>query len=233
MAKLTLEGQTLTVTEDDQPSRKVSLPLDALRLVFLLVPAGHSLADSDAERSFIDLDALTQDEYSDLVARLSSEPDAELRLFLEDYVGRYASISLQDVHESGVDLLAELGQHRSARRDKLANWSRNPPGLIITGAKGDNVTLNIDGVRAGSHGFVAWDDLARVDVRSGSADTPSTYRFVPHRGGVKAFSVRIPRGKSTLFAAEFTFWRALAQRHAENPHGRAGIAPTSIMTESA
>lgn len=226
MAKLTLEESTLTITEDGEPPKTISLQLDALRLVFLLVPAGHSLADDGAERSFVDLDALSCDELDSLIANLS--PDDGSRVFLEDYVGRYASVSLKDAAESEVDLLVQLREHRRSRREKLADWSRNAPGLIITGVKGDHVTLNLDGVRAGGRGFVAWEDLDRVVVGGRARERLSTYRFVPNRGRAKAFSVRMPRGKATLFAAEFAFWRALAQRQAENPWGRAGVAPAGM-----
>ncbi len=231
MARLTLEGRTLTICEDGQPPKTISLHLDALRLVFLLVPAGHSLANEGAERSVVDLDALSHDDLTSLLARLA--PADGSRLFLEDYMGRYVSVSLQDAAESGVDLLAELATHRRTRRDKLADWSRNAPGLIITGAQGDHVTLNLDGVRAGVHGFVSWADLHHVDVTGGASERLSTYRFVPIRGRAKAFSVRMPRGKATLFAAEFAFWRELARRQAESPWGRAGVAPAGMAPRPA
>ncbi len=226
MAKLNCEEGRLTIIEEGQPAKTLSLQLDALRVVFLLVPAGHPLAEDGAERSFVDLDAFTADELAKLVTHLSPEDGS--RLFLEDYVGRYASISLQDAAESGVDLLAELAEHRQSRRAKLADWSRNAPGLIITGAQGDHVTLNLDGVRGSAGRFLAWKDLARVDVRGEAAAHVSKYRFVPHRGPSRAFSVSIPRGKATLFAAEFAFWRSLAERQAENPWGRAGVAPAGV-----
>ncbi|HPL28953.1 MAG TPA: hypothetical protein PLG21_12960, partial [Anaerolineae bacterium] len=205
MAKLSLEESVLTITADSPTPKPASLRLDALRLVFLVVPAGHSLGGSISQRTFVDLDELGSSEYACLTERIAAAPLDGLALFLNDYMGRYATITLQDATESGLDLLAELRAQRDARRKRLAEWSRNAPGLIISGVEGDQATFNLDGVRAGARCFVAWEDVERLDMRAGSVGQPNVYRFVAKPGRGEAFSVRMPQPKADHFRAEYAF----------------------------
>jgi hypothetical protein len=193
-------------------------------MVFLFMPCSHDcpFAEPTAGYNVVNLEELSGDDLSALLEQLSDlEVDAgEAKLFLEDYAGRYALVTLQDIRESQVDLLPQLAGNRGARRDKLTDWARNAPALLFTGARGDMVAFDVRGVRIGAR-FVAWADLNSVQLHAGSSDDPSAYHLIPQRGSSSdALVVRIPGPKAELFIAECTFWRSLAGRRAESAECR-------------
>lgn len=222
MVKLALEENVLHIQEDTPPAKQISLRLDALRLVILFVPPRFKGpgVETTAQQSLVDLERPSDQDLPALLEQLSTRGAGlgETRLFLEDYRGQYASISLQDAQANGIDLLAELSRYRQVRREKLAGWARNSPGLIITGAQGDRITLNPVGARLGAADSVAWADLDRIEIKARSAEKLSAYHFIPRQEqGSQTFSVRMPEEKAALFTAECTFWRSLAGRELPRP----------------
>lgn len=221
MPKLTLENGALAVTRDASP-RNVAMPLDALRIASLFVPQEWDcpLAETSARQgNQIDLNFILSAEQAQLaewLAELDSDGAAQVLFFLEDYTGRYVTITLQDIRESEIDLLQELGERRRARRDKLADWSRNVPDLIVTGLDGDMVIFGPAGIRLGPDRFLLWEDVEGLEDREAPTGDSTTYRFVPRQGCPDSFTVRIPKRKARLFAAEYAFWRSLAARHAQS-----------------
>lgn len=221
MAKLKLEESKLHVTEGITSAAKVSLPLDALRVVSLSMPERYNspFAEKAADRNYVDLEELSDEELAELTGRLSTRRMgiSRFKLFLEDYSGHYASVSLKDIRDGRVNLFEELANHRKTRREKLASWTRNVPGLIVTGVDGDMATFDLQGVRSGADQFIAWEDLDRLEVRPVKKRDLSAYHFYARRGsGRKKFVVRVPSGKAELFLAEYAFWRSLAQRRAQS-----------------
>jgi hypothetical protein len=220
MARLTLEEGTLQVTRDS-PLKPVSLRLDALRLVSLFLPGNLNWqhAETAADCGLIDLNEIDSADLAQLVEELATvegEDAAGIRLFLEDYSGRYVTLTLPEIRESEVDLLQELAEHRRARRDRLAGWTRNVPGLIVTGLEGDMATFDLEGIRTGPDRFLSWEDLAGLEIREGAPEGPADYRLIPRRGHGARHVVRIPRRKAQLFLAEFAFWRSLAAQRAQH-----------------
>jgi hypothetical protein len=224
MAKLVLEEGTLHVTEGITSAPKVSLPLDALRIVALFMPGRYSspFAERAADRNYINLDELSTEELAELTGRLSSRRMGISRfmLFMEDYSGHYASVSLKDMRDGEVDLFAELANHRKDREEKLGHWTRNVPGLIVTGVDGEMATFDLQGIRASTEEFIPWQNLDRLEVRLLKRQDLSAYHFYARRGsGSRKFVVRIPNTKTQLFLAEYTFWRSLARQRAQKLAG--------------
>jgi len=222
MVNLTLEGDRLHIAERSEADPAVSLRLDCLRIVFLFAPetCDWRFVQPAAGRGLTNLEQLSQEDLSDLTGKASAlGADAgEFSLFLEDYCGRSASISVADIGESGIDVLGELSRHREARRARLVDWTRGSPGLILTGALGDRVTLDAKGVRAGDIEFMPWRDLDRIEMESEPAEDLNDYHFFPRPGSTSSeFSVRMPGRKAAFFAAEYTFWRSLGVRQAPGP----------------
>jgi len=230
MISLTLQDGKLLVTLGPEPTRTVALPLNTLRKVFLFMPEkyGWYCAQTTASPRCANLDDLSDDELADLLAKLAAlkAGRGKFSLLLEDYIGRCAILSLADIDESGIDLLAELGQHRRERRQKVADWTRHGPGLIMTGALGDHATLGPQGVRANTGPFMAWTELDRVEVQPDSEAELSAYRFVPKPGSASPeFSVRMGAKKAEPFMSEYTFWHSLALRQEERGAQDAGLRP--------
>lgn len=223
MAKLTLEEATLLIEQCPESSDTVSLSFTALRLMFLFLPPEHSLCiGGDAGPGIVDLEAITDDGWAEFTAQLHAleAKGASCTLFLMDYAGRYASISLEDIRDSGIALLEEVHRYRGERWGKLADWSKNMPSLIVVGLGGDKVTFGLDGVRASADQFLAWEGLERLDVRKGPAEE-YTYCFITKQGVCgDGFSGRIPATKARVLLAECAFWRTLARRQAEDPQWR-------------
>lgn len=229
MAKLTLEEATLHIEKCPEPPATVTLSLTALRLVSLFMPPEDSLRlGGDADLGLVDLETVTDEGLAEFVAHVATleAEGAPCALFLEDYAGRYASISIQDIRDSGIALFEEIHRYRGQRRAKLASWAKSMLGLVVTGLQGDMVTFDLEGVRASSCQFLAWKDLDRIDVHSGPAEE-STYRFIPREGvPAEGFSGRIPARKARLLMAEHAFWRSLSRRQTEDPLWRASFATT-------
>ncbi len=220
MAKLMLDENTptLIITRTLAP-KKVSLRLDALRIVLLFMPGDRDwrYAQTTAHHALIDLNILAAADMAVLREELAEvEEAAEIKLFLEDYAGHYATLTLQDIRESEIDLLQELAEHRRARRDRLAGWTRNVPTLIITGFDGDMATFDSEGIRVGPDSFLPWAELDQVTIQSGPEDGVAAYHLVPRQGLQSEYVVRMPDRKGYLFLAECTFWRTLAARQAED-----------------
>ena len=220
MATLALEGNTLHVTHGPPPARTVSLPLDALRLACLFVPRQRRprFPQTGDPQDPVDLHELSDGQVARVREELAAAGAGQCALFLEDYAGRYATIPWPDVEQSGVDLLAELARRRQTHRDRRAEWTRNAPGLILTGVSGDKATFDGQGVRAGARRFLAWEDLDRAEIRPGPKENTRACHFIPRpESRRRPFAVRIPDGKADLFLAECAFWRALAREQAQRP----------------
>ncbi len=216
MVNLSLEESRLLVTPDSAGAPTLSLRLDCLRIVFLFAPrtCRWPYIQKTDGRALANLEELSDEQMADLAGKAAAlgAKASEYSLLLEDYSGRSASISLADVASSGVDLLGELSRHRAVRRDRLAEWTRSNPGLVVTGALGDRATLDPKGVRGTGSGFMPWRDLERIEMTTDAAEGLNGYRFIPRAGCASSeFSVRIPGPKAELFRAEYTFFRSLAE----------------------
>ncbi len=214
MVNLSLEENKLLVTPDSEGARTLSLRLDWLRIVFLFAPRScrWPYVQKTDGRALANLEELSDEEMADLAAKASAlgARAREYSLLLEDYSGHSTSLSLEDVAHSGVDLLGELSRYRSARRERLAGWTRSNPGLVVTGALGDHATLDPKGVRATGK-FMPWRDLDRIEMTADAGDGLSGYRFIPRAGCASSeLSVRMPGPKGELFTAEYTFFRSVA-----------------------
>lgn len=221
MMSISLQDGNLQVAQGPEPQRPLSLSLNTLRKVFLFMPKKYTwhCAPTTVGHSSVNLDDLSDDDLADLLARLSrlKADRARFNLFLENYLGRCVVLSLAEIDGSGIDLLAELGQHRQERRQRVADWTKHGPGLVITGALGDNATLGPQGVRKNPGPLMAWKELDRVEVESDAQAEHDIYRFVPKPGSASsAFTVRMPAKKAESFMAEYTFWHSLALRQTEN-----------------
>ncbi len=217
MVNLTLEENKLHVTPAPAEAPTVSLRLDSLRIVFLFVPetCDWRFVEATAGRNLVNLEELADEDLAELTGQASAlgAEAGGFSLLLEDYTGRSASISLADVRASGVDLLGELSRHREVRRGKLAEWMRAGPGLIVTGALGDRVTLDPKGVQAIGGERMPWEELDRIECEPNPAEDLHGYRFIPRPDSASSeFSMRIPDRKAELFTAEYTFWRSVSRR---------------------
>ncbi len=221
MINLTLQDGKLLVELGSEPPRTWTLRLNTLRKVFLFMPRKYRwhCAETTVDHSAANLDDLSAEEHADLLVKLS-ELEAgrdKFDLLLEDYVGHCLILSLADVDASGINLLAELGEHRRERRQKALDWTRHGPGLIITGVLGDSATLGPQGVRSRhTDPYMPWTELDRVEVERDSGAGVDAYRFVPKPGGVgHEFTVRMPAQKAEPFMAEYTFWHSQALRQVD------------------
>jgi len=221
MVNLTLEKDKLLVTLGSEPVRTWTVRLNALRKVFLFMPGQYRwhCSRTTVGHNVANLDGLSAEDLADLLARLTALETSrdEFKLLLEDYFGHCLVLSLAEMDASGIDLLAQLDGYRQERRQKVAEWTRHGPGLIITGALGDKATLGPEGVRCGHvDPFMAWSELDRVEVRADRQAGLDAYRFVPKPGsGCHEFTVRMPTLKAQPFMAEYTFWHSRALRQTE------------------
>ncbi|MGQ9682284.1 MAG: hypothetical protein ACUVX9_07100 [Anaerolineae bacterium] len=217
MVSMTLQNGKFVVAQGAESQRTFTLSPNALRKVFLFMPAehGHRCTTMTVGQCFANLDDLSDVELAELLAGLpgSKEDRAGFRLLLESYLGHCLVLSLADVDESGIDVLAELVPHRQERRQRVVDWVRHGLGLVVTGALGDSAMLNPQGVRRNAGPLMAWEDLDRVEVEPNPQEGLDMYRFVPKRGcASRELWVRMPQSKAEPFMAEYAFWHALAMR---------------------
>ena len=223
MVSMTLQSGKLVVEQAAQSQRPCTLSLNALRKVFLFMPAKHGChcTATTVGHSFANLDDLSDVDLADLLAGLPGPKAdrADFHLLLESYLGHCLVLSLADMDESGIDVFAELAPFRQERRQRAIDWVRHGLGLVVTGALGDSTTLNPQGVRRNAGPLLPWKELDRVEVEIDPQAELDTYRFMPKQGSASGeFSVRMPHAKARPFMAEYSFWHSLAQRQAaSNP----------------
>lgn len=227
MINLTLQDGKLHVELASDPPRTWTLRLNTLRKVFLFMPRKYRwhCTETTVDHSAANLDDLSAEEHADLLAKLATLETGrdKFDLLMEDYLGHCVIVSLADVDASGLDLLAQLGEHRRERRQRAADWTKHGPVLIITGALGDSATLGPQGVRIHhTDPYMPWTELDRVEVEADAKAGLDAYRFVPKPGTPgREFTVHMPSQKARPFMAEYTFW------HSRALHQSDGLAPAN------
>jgi len=229
MIKLGLRDSTLTARKGLW--QNVSLPLNALRLITMIIPGTFSwrVVQSSQQQGYYNLDLLAESAFEALLKELAEMTAAAspghlrgIKFCLMDYEGHWTIFSLGDVSRSRVPFLETIGRCRPRRLEKLNAWLDSRPETRLTGGLGSRAVLNREGFRRGENRFVAWKDVEKIRVES--VNFAHALLVLPKgRSGSMwdfkryAFSVRnIADKKKELYLAECAFWQALSTREREN-----------------
>lgn len=228
--KMTLEDRVLKIKAGR--SKYVSLPLDALRCVFMIFPSNMSdfnfLTFSSLQTTqAIHLDLLSDEVVSQVFKVFSETMNKEklskldtLRLCLIDYDDNSAVLTLKDFKHNNIDIFEKLLEYRPERINRLKSWLENNPEVVIKD-KGIFTTsktiFNKKGVwKEGRNNqkdlMIAWDDVNTMQM---DRETKSLY-LLPKgvSGGMLSFkkhkyAISVNAKNEDRIYAECQFWRQL------------------------
>ena len=217
MGKITLNEKTVTVKEG--VFKKVSLPLDSLRLLYLIAPGSFKwfVVTSSSQNSFINLDSLPGDTFKKLLNELSEQMEKEkayrltgIKLCLKDYEDNDTLITLRDLKLSKTDLFEKLIRYREERLRRLNDWLKDEPEVRLKGA-----VLNKEGFHNGKKKFIAWQDVG--SIQSETVNFNTSILLLPEGSGGGMFNLkrykyaiqRIPEKRKEIYMAECNFWHSL------------------------
>ena len=218
MGKLKLQENQIIVKEG--LFKKVSLPLDSLRLLYLVSPGTFKwyVVTSSSMTEFYNLDVLPEESFKELVKEFSAQIKEEkahrltgLKLCLADYDNHSAIISFKDLKLSNIDLFEKLLTYRKERLRKLTEWLNNSPQVEIKGA-----VLSREGYRKGKNKFIDWKDVGAIQSETVNFNTSVLMLPKGSSGGMfnlkryKYSIQRIPEKKKEIYMAECNFWHSLA-----------------------
>ena len=218
MGKLKLLDNQIIIKEG--LFKKVSLPLDSLRLLYLISPGAFKwyVVSSSSSKEFYNLDALPEEIFKKLLNELSGQIEKEkayrldgLKLCLVDYNNQSAVITFKDLKLSKIDLFEKLLSNRQERIRKLEEWMGNSPQVEIKGA-----VFNKEGFRKGKNKFIAWQDVG--GIQSETVNFTTSVLILPKGSSGGMFNLkrykysiqRIPEKKKEIYMAECNFWHSLA-----------------------
>jgi len=218
MGKLKLQENQIIIKEG--LFKKVSLPLDSLRLLYLVSPGTFKwyVVTSSSQTEFYNLDALPEEIFKELLKELSEQLKKEkahrltgIKLCLAGYDNHSALISFKDLKLSKIDLFEKLLTYRKERLRELAEWLKNNPQVEIKGA-----ALNKEGFRKGKNKFIDWKDVGAIQSETVNFNTSVLILPKGSSGGMfnlkryKYSIQRIPEKKKEIYIAECNFWHSLA-----------------------
>ncbi|MFZ5918573.1 MAG: DUF4190 domain-containing protein [Chloroflexota bacterium] len=220
--KVALEGDTLTFRRGRLSSETESLPLDALRLVYLFLPKQfkwHLLQPSQHQYQWINLDTISDEDFLALRQALSEQHrvlTGDFSFVLADFQGRVIQVAWKKLAEGGLELLAQLRRHKLTRREKLVRWLEGNPSITIA-AKGGSfragVGMNTAGVAQGSSKFTPWSDLEKTEMTQMQSMVDVCYfRFIPTKTSRrKKIVTGVDPKQAEVCLAELDFWRSAGQ----------------------
>jgi hypothetical protein len=217
MGKISLNERTVTVKEG--VFKKVSLPLDSLRLLYLIAPGSFKwfVVTSSSRNAFINLDSLPGDTFKKLLNELSEQMEKEkayrltgIKLCLKDYEDNATLITLRDLKLSKADLFEKLLEYREERLRRLKDWLKDEPEVRLKGA-----VLNKEGFHNGKKKFIAWQDVGAIQSETVNFNT--SILLLPEGSGGGMFNFkrykysiqRIPEKHKEIYMAECNFWHSL------------------------
>ena len=157
MGKITLKDNMVIVKEG--MGKYTSLPLDALRLLYIFFPGSFKwyVVASSQDIEGYNLDSLPEDTFSQVTAEFKEKLLKEkafilkdVKLCLADYANHSAVISLNDVKKSKVDFFDKLLFYRKTRVDRLNQWLTAYPEVRLEGGMGAKAFVNKEGFRKGT-----------------------------------------------------------------------------------
>lgn len=220
MGKITLNEKTVTVKEG--VFKKVSLPVDSLRLLYLISPASFKwfVVTSSSESAFINLDSLPEDTFKEFLNELSEQMEKEkayrltgIKLCLKDYEDNATLITLRDLKLSKVHLFEKLIRYREERLRRLTDWLENEPEVRLKGA-----VLNKEGFHNGKKNSIAWKDVGAIQSETLNFNTSILLLPEGSSGGMFNFKrykyaiPRIPEKRKEIYMAECNYWRSLRDK---------------------
>ena len=235
MGKLSLNENMLTVKEG--MGKTTSLPIDALRLVYIFFPGTFKWRVITSTQSIDgynldDTAHLAGDTVSQLFDEFNQVLDGErnfvlndIKLCLADYNNHSAIISLKDVKKSKADILGKLLYYRDTRIEKLNKWLATYPKVTLQGGfAGGSAVIDREGFVKGKDKFIAWKDVETIQVvekNFGTAD----FLIIPKGVGKSMFSFKkyrysvgnISMKKKELYIAECNFWRTMEEERDDIP----------------
>ena len=219
--KIALEGTRLTFRRGRFSSETVSLSLDSLRLVYLFFPTQFKwrlIRPSQYHYQYQDLDALSEDAFSELYAALSQQHRflmGDFLFVLADFEGHVVTVSWKRLADSGIDLMTELRRHRAVRRERLTRWLQGNPSSTIVSKWAIfriDVSLNVAGIAWSHRRFIPWDALQDIKIHQHKSPLGDTcqFWFIPAKAsGLKEINITGVSAKQTeACLAEFNFWRS-------------------------
>jgi|GEM_PF-3152024 len=234
MGKLNLNENMLTVKEG--MGKSTSLPLDALRLVYIFFPgtfkwrvitSSQSIDGYNLDVAHLPGDTVSQlfDEFNQVLERERDFVLSGMKLCLADYNNHSAIFTLKDVKKSKTDILGKLLYYRDARIEKLNKWLATYPGVTLQGGfAGGSAVIDKNGFSKGKDKFIAWKDVGTIQVVEKNFGT-SDFLIIPEGVGASMFSFKkyryslgnIGTKKKELYIAECNFWRTMEDERDDIP----------------
>lgn len=231
MSKITLQDNVLTVKQG--LGKYVSLPLDALRLVYMFFPGTFKwyVVASRQDINGYNLDSLPEEtirklfgELNEVIARGRSFTLGDFKLCLAGYDNQSALISLKDVKKNKLDLLDRLLVYRKARLDRLEQWLLTYPEVRLDGGMGAKAFINREGFRKGSDKFIPWKEVGTIQIAEKNFGI-SDFLVIPQGVSTGLYSLKkyryslgnISTKKKELYIAECNFWRTMEEKEEDVP----------------
>jgi hypothetical protein len=235
MGKLTLNENMLAVKEG--MGKSTSLPLDALRLVYIFFPGSFKWRVITSTQSidgynlddFIHLSRETASRlFEEFTQVITNERDfvlSGMKLCLADYNNHSTIISLKDIKKSKSNILEKLLHYRDARIEKLNKWLATYPAVTLQGGfAGGTAVIDKNGFSKGRDKFVAWKDVGTIQVAEKNFGIGDLL-IIPKGVGTGMFSLKkyrytlgnIKMKQKELYIAECNFWRTLEDNRDDIP----------------
>lgn len=216
--KLSLAGNSLTFRRGRFSSETESISLDSLRSAYLFFPTEFKwrpLRESQYRYQYQNLDALSEDAFSELHTALSEQYRfiiGDFTLVLADFEGRTVMVSWKKLASSNIDLMTALRRHQEARREELSRWLEGNPSITIGAKKGSlraDVSINAAGIAQGSSKFIPWSDLAKIEMSQVQSLVDICYfRFIPAKASrLKKIVTGVDPKQTQVCLAELDFWQ--------------------------
>ncbi len=215
--------------------KKISLPLDSLRIVTLFLPGSSKwrIFFSTSESEYINLDLLPEENFSGIIKslteiwdKLSEQTDKKItdrdklsaldciKLYLVDYDNNFAGISLKDIKLSNVDFFEKLSSNRKERINRLEKWKGSNPEVVIKGSWGSTAVLSKEGFKKGKN-LMPWNEVDTIYEETSHSLTSMTTLYVLPKGvksGLFSFKkfgygMRVPTKQKELYKVECNFFR--------------------------
>lgn len=209
MGSIKLEGNALLIAGSKSSDPALTLHLDDLRLVFLFLPQQFKwriISPSETQYRYLDVDALSDEEFSLLAGELRQQQTllgGSFLLVLKDYGGHSVTLPLKDFVQDGLDIFAELARSRGTRVAKREAWLQQSPHVTV-----NNITFDLHQAQQGTGKAVPWHALERIEInQTQSLGTNNYFHFIPLQKGIKKFFQGVPSNQIEAFLAEIHFWR--------------------------
>jgi hypothetical protein len=185
------------------------ISLEELRLLYLFFPKDfqwHLILQDKTKYTYINMDALAEEEVIQLNQQLSGQPDPvkkRIVFVLKDFNNMTTTMTLKSLLDDGYDLILEALASREQRREKLERWLVDKPRLAVGW-----LTFDQEKIQQGNK-ILPWHAVEYTSMTEDRTfGSKTSYFFFPFKGsGYKTLYQSLKPQEIEPFLAEVDFWR--------------------------